>query len=53
LVDRKYEEVESAILREQDDISRMNYLEQMDRLRAHAKLEALGVLPATDSDWPF
>jgi hypothetical protein len=46
LLDRKYEEIESAILRERDDISRLNYLEQMDRLRARAKLEALGVLPA-------
>jgi hypothetical protein len=40
LLDRKYEEIESAILRERDDISHLNYLEQMDRLRAHAKLEA-------------
>jgi hypothetical protein len=52
LLDRKYKEVELAILRERDDISHLNYLEQMDRLQALAKLEALGVLPAID-DCPF
>jgi hypothetical protein len=48
LLDHKYEEVESAIFRESDDISHLNHLEQMDRLRARAKLEALGVPAATD-----
>ena len=52
LLDRKYEEIESAILRERDEISHLDYLEEKHWLRARAKLEALGVLPTTD-DLPF
>lgn len=48
LLELKYKEIESAILRERELASELNYLEQKDWLRAHAKLEALGVLPATD-----
>jgi hypothetical protein len=50
-LDRKYEEFESAILRQRDLISELNFLEQKHRLRAHAKLETLGVLPATDDSF--
>src|SRR5262245_12948416 len=48
LLELKYEEVESAILSNRDIISQLNYSEEKLRLRAHAKLEARGVLPATD-----
>ena len=50
LLDRKYKEVEAAILRERDEISQLGYLEEKHWFRAHAKLEALGVLPSTGDD---
>jgi len=43
LLDIKYEEVESTVLRERDLVEELNFLEQKDHLRAHAKLVALGV----------
>jgi hypothetical protein len=51
LLDIKYEEVESTILRERDVTSELNVLEQKDQLRAHAKLVELGVFPASNDDF--
>jgi hypothetical protein len=51
LLDIKYEEVESTVLRERDLAEQLNFLEQKDHLRAHAKLVALSVFPAANDDF--
>jgi hypothetical protein len=52
ILDRKYEEYRAAILREEEEGSYLSFLAKQDLARAHAKLEALGLVPATD-DLPF
>jgi hypothetical protein len=53
LLDRKYQEIKSAILREEDEIWYGRFLEQKELMQAYGKLEALGVFPATECDIPF